>query len=710
MNTRLKRVSTGMIAFALAFTQVLMPVQSAFATQPPQNSSGDKNVKVFVCKYAGTPGVNEKLKPGQNPISVSVSATSGPAVGSFFNDGQDRSYVVAVDKGQPTPPVTACPLVINVANIVTKQVPVCGPNNDVITAESLANVTFSQTSWNNNKLTLTASRDNGYNWSDGTSQKTIEYKFVDANTACDKVVSVPAAPRSNDPCGLNNATWKSTVNTAEYTWSVDGAGNLVVTANAGYVFTGGAKSFNFGKAADSGVLCEMQLPPTPGVTDLCNEYGNNATWNVPANTAQVSWSVDSYGNLIATALGNYSFPGQKTTHNYGKPADSGVKCVYATKPTKNDPCGTKNDNYYVPAVDGVKYTIDGKVVSEGTYRANGKSVTIVAYAKHGYELVGQKSWTFNFTNETCKPDAKVKLSTFCHKNGQYFILNVKNNTESNQKYEIVVTNEDGDVIKRGVQEFYPGESEEKSWLAKDDGTYTFSVYSFNNHKRGKLLWQKSVETTCASDVFTPEIYKRDQFGNFVTGARFTIEVCQYDNKVVALRSEMTSPGHKDCKTYYNVDLGTMGSWFRDNVKYEHYEAMKVTITESYTPPACTTRGPWVFKWKQDKKPSHHEETYSRTYSDESESKKTGAWENGSNVFNLVNDCIQGQGNTGGNGNGGTSSNPVTPVAQSSVQSELPAELPQTGIGSSIATMIALLAALVTYGAVYFGQPKKRFQE
>jgi hypothetical protein len=66
--------------------------------------------KVFVCKYVGTPGEDERLQTGQNPISVSVNAIpEGATVGAFFADAQGRSFVLAFDTGQPEPPVSECP-------------------------------------------------------------------------------------------------------------------------------------------------------------------------------------------------------------------------------------------------------------------------------------------------------------------------------------------------------------------------------------------------------------------------------------------------------------------------------------------------------------------------------------------------------------------------------------------------------------------------
>jgi len=66
--------------------------------------------KVFVCKYVGTPGVDEHLQTGQNPIDVSINAIQDfQGVGSYFEDAHGRSYVLALDVGQPEPDVSECP-------------------------------------------------------------------------------------------------------------------------------------------------------------------------------------------------------------------------------------------------------------------------------------------------------------------------------------------------------------------------------------------------------------------------------------------------------------------------------------------------------------------------------------------------------------------------------------------------------------------------
>ncbi len=62
-------------------------------TQPGNGHGG----RVWVCKYVGQPDGSERLKGGQNPQSVARSAS----VGSWFKDGQDDSFVIGLDTGQP---------------------------------------------------------------------------------------------------------------------------------------------------------------------------------------------------------------------------------------------------------------------------------------------------------------------------------------------------------------------------------------------------------------------------------------------------------------------------------------------------------------------------------------------------------------------------------------------------------------------------------
>ncbi|MBU1251757.1 MAG: hypothetical protein KKD93_11755, partial [Actinobacteria bacterium] len=101
----------------LASTEsVVVPDDVEGESAPPAvSASSNGSAKVFVCKYVGTPGVNESLQTGNNPISVSVNAIPDyQGVGSYFADAHGRSYVLAEDnrtgggqEGEPS--VSECP-------------------------------------------------------------------------------------------------------------------------------------------------------------------------------------------------------------------------------------------------------------------------------------------------------------------------------------------------------------------------------------------------------------------------------------------------------------------------------------------------------------------------------------------------------------------------------------------------------------------------
>ena len=92
--------------FAVAMGAVTIALAFAFAAPAAAD-----NAKWFVCKYVGTPGVDEELQTGNNPISVSEDAipVSPVVAGEFFQDSQGRSYVLVEDTGQDEPDPSECP-------------------------------------------------------------------------------------------------------------------------------------------------------------------------------------------------------------------------------------------------------------------------------------------------------------------------------------------------------------------------------------------------------------------------------------------------------------------------------------------------------------------------------------------------------------------------------------------------------------------------
>lgn len=129
--------------------------------------------KVFVCKFVGKPGVNEVLKGGTNPISVSVNSIDpkfdgDPAtlIGKDFADGQEFSRVIAVDAGGRAPTIADCLKVAPktvVAEPPTVDSATCD-NNGRLILPTTDNVTYVSTPAGTGpgKYTVTATAGSGF--------------------------------------------------------------------------------------------------------------------------------------------------------------------------------------------------------------------------------------------------------------------------------------------------------------------------------------------------------------------------------------------------------------------------------------------------------------------------------------------------------------------------------------------------------------------
>jgi hypothetical protein len=97
-------------AAAIALTMAL----SASPALANHDEPGESQGKAYVCKYVGTPGVDETLQTGQNPIEVSVNALEGEGfAGVFpfaFEDAQGNSVAIGYSgNGHPELTVDDCP-------------------------------------------------------------------------------------------------------------------------------------------------------------------------------------------------------------------------------------------------------------------------------------------------------------------------------------------------------------------------------------------------------------------------------------------------------------------------------------------------------------------------------------------------------------------------------------------------------------------------
>lgn len=101
-----KRILLAVVAILGLF--IAFQVTSAAATP--------KIHKSYVCKYVGTPGVDERLQTGQNPIWVDNSSLTGKddsdvQVNDTFSDKHGKSVVIVAntDKLTPEPGIDQCP-------------------------------------------------------------------------------------------------------------------------------------------------------------------------------------------------------------------------------------------------------------------------------------------------------------------------------------------------------------------------------------------------------------------------------------------------------------------------------------------------------------------------------------------------------------------------------------------------------------------------
>ncbi len=94
---------------ALALMAVLAV---AFAGGTSVSAEQGGTDKVVVCKYVGTPGEDERLQTGQNPIVVSVSALEDGFDGTFpfaFSDAQGRSIAIRYAENSHDGDISECP-------------------------------------------------------------------------------------------------------------------------------------------------------------------------------------------------------------------------------------------------------------------------------------------------------------------------------------------------------------------------------------------------------------------------------------------------------------------------------------------------------------------------------------------------------------------------------------------------------------------------
>lgn len=242
LRTRLLAAAT---AVFLMLGMSVAGAGTAAATPPSTNG-----VKVFVCKYVDTPGVDERLQTGQNPISVSVNAIPNyQGIGSYFADAQGRSYVLAEDTrtggGQTgEPDVSECPAPQGgpASAAISPSPATC----DVATSwnlagASIANATWGSPSISGSTLTIVATAipgslfPAGAGVSDDRTTKTFTTAYEPAGgEGCDPDVATAAVTVTERNCFVATSIVADGDASTNVTWGdpVIAGGLISITATA----------------------------------------------------------------------------------------------------------------------------------------------------------------------------------------------------------------------------------------------------------------------------------------------------------------------------------------------------------------------------------------------------------------------------------------------------------------------------------------------
>ncbi len=200
--------SPRLVGAAVLFAGATMGVLAGPASASSSSTEGQPE-KVFVCKYVGTPDVDERLQTGNNPIEVSVNAipiyTGQPAsdlIGQEFADAQGRSIVIAVSPvrggGQgDEPTIEDCPAPdgppeeepAKVTGTPTLTDP-CGPDNEVLSTAP-ANVVFTPVDLGTS-LQVTVSAAAGY----VLDQTQTVFNLPVDDAACPTTPETPTTPQT----------------------------------------------------------------------------------------------------------------------------------------------------------------------------------------------------------------------------------------------------------------------------------------------------------------------------------------------------------------------------------------------------------------------------------------------------------------------------------------------------------------------------------
>ena len=363
------RLTAVVLAALLPVVSVLVAAAPVDAKGGPGGGGGGGGTphKSYVCKYVGTPGVDERLQTGDNPIWVANASLTGGGdepveVGDVFADAQGRSIVIVANTPRldPEPDVSRCPAPEGPVTVTptapTATAPTCDADGALVVPADTASVTYAST------------------------------------------------PSGTGP--------------GDYT--------VTATATTGYVLEGTASWSITVLPTLTGDVCRTAVTPAPPVVTPSTVCGVEGTYTIPSTTG-ITYLLDgtaiaagthqgpASGTVTATALDGYTLA--DTTWSYALSLPAAAACPASVVVTPAAPTVVQSTlceiegTYTIPSTAGVTYLLDGVAVSAGTH-IGPASGTVTAQAQTGYSLT-TTTWSYALSvpaAQTCAVEAPTETT------------------------------------------------------------------------------------------------------------------------------------------------------------------------------------------------------------------------------------------------------------------------------------------------------------
>jgi hypothetical protein len=350
-NTRTRTTVRRIAAFlALLGALVMSSGVALMATAATADATQTPTLKDWVCKYVGTPGINERLKHGnEGLVWVSTSATQG----SYFADGANRSYVLLKNAPHdPEPSASQCPQPDNdwaTADVQWTE-PSCENGNEADYVTSGDHVTWTVVSGSatpGSSIELKAEAVSPHEFEHGDDDtRVFKHKFDKAEVCRDAAASVEV---TQPTCGNEN-TPSFEASGSHVTWEVleqdlTPGGHVTVkfTADAGHEFPDHSKTKVITEYFDDAEDCTA-YDATASVEWVEPSCENQNTPNYLPTGEHVSWAItdgsltpDGDVEVTATADEGHAFDNESTTKVFTHHFDVAEICEIVNPPREVTP-------------------------------------------------------------------------------------------------------------------------------------------------------------------------------------------------------------------------------------------------------------------------------------------------------------------------------------------------------------------------------------